>query len=177
MTGLLELTRIVGYGGIGILIGYLLGVRERDRHYLAHHPEAARAMKSKTHRPSGRTVQTLVVVFVMVALLLTGLTSIQSNRDRAEDARQDRAASDQRCDDLRKVVAALEARSKVNSDTTDLNDDLWRGIRHIFLDFPGGNESPLLTQIDEYLDQRREQKAELADNPITTDILTGCDEP
>lgn len=178
MSWFLELTRVVAYGGIGILIGYIVGHEVALHDYAVKHSgEEPKPMpESRMHRrlaagvkrlPSTETWQRAGVLLAMVALLLTGIAVL---KQRANDA----ADLEQRCRDLRQVVATIEARAEPAAQAADLNDELWVGVRRVLLSLGGTTDSPLIHQIDHYLEKRADAKRAQQRNPISTDILEGC---
>lgn len=87
-----ELARVLAYGGVGALGGFLAGLWVNDRHRLVTTilNEADKDMPpTRPRRLRADTLQTVTVVAVMVAMLLTGLTWMQTERVNAEQDRRD----------------------------------------------------------------------------------------
>lgn len=176
---LLELIRIVAYGGLGILVGYIVGCRASDDHEL----------KASILNPSGDTVSesgrprwlnqsalvTAAIVLCMVALLGTGVAILVNNRANDRQDAEDAAQRARLCEAVSELTDTLNTRTKATREAARVNDELWRGIRHLVIKFSEKPNNPLLDRIDVYLNKRRDLVAEQKANPYNTVKLKDCD--
>lgn len=164
-----EFARILAFGGLGYLVGFLVGRRAQDDHRLRASILGETETPMKMPVRAG-TLQRVTILMVMVALLASGVTSIaQARRNAEQDARQ--------CEAVRELVDRITVRTDALGRADATGDDLWRGIRRVLVrQFDHGPQHPLVDKIDTYLIRRQNYKAQAQANPYTSsDLLEGCE--
>jgi hypothetical protein len=167
---LAELARVVAYGGVGTIGGFIAGVWVNDRHRLVTTilDEAERDMPSgRSRRLSGNTLQTVTVVIVMVAMLLTGLTWMQTERvNNAQDRRD--------CETLSQLSEILRDRTKVYREAALPERRVWLDLRRNLLDLGAKQNDPIVLSINRYLTAQERYVEHLANNPYPTGVRKDC---
>lgn len=167
---LAELARVVAYGGLGTIGGFLAGVWVNDRHRLVTTilDEAERDVPtSRSRRLSGHTLQTFTVVIVMVAMLLTGLTWMQSERvNNMQDERD--------CQTLLDLSTILRDRTKVYREAAIPERRVWLDLRRNLLDLGAKQNDPIVLSINRYLTAQERYVEHLANNPYPTAARKDC---
>lgn len=174
---LFELTRIVAYGGGGVLLGFIVGRRANDDHalktsilYASEAPVSdANPSKPKHRWANEDTLRYVLVIGLMVAMLGTGLTFLLNDR-------ANRNQQQQLCTAVSSLTHTLNKRTDASREAAAINDDLWRGLRHLIVKLspPDKKKNPVLPLIDVYLNKRRELVAEQKANPFDTVNLKDC---
>lgn len=169
ITFLEELTRVVSYGGVGALAGFTFGVWFTDRHRLttAILNESERDVHTPPLRMSTDRLQSLVVIVVMIAMLLTGLVWIQGARSNAEQDRRD-------CLRAQATATALASRTLNYLESAEAERRLWNDIRRQFVRSGADEDSPLLTSIDRYREVQAEYIEHLRANPVPSGSESEC---
>lgn len=158
-----ELARVVAYGGIGMVFGFVVGFMVSDGHRISRTllegddpmptPQARRARQRRM-----QLLQTTTVVVVMIAMLLTGLSWMQTARTNTEQDRRE-------CRRLSEVSAALQGRTSVYKEKAIPEQELWRELRREIIKLTGDRTSPAVAAIEEYLKSQRLYVKHLAENP------------
>lgn len=171
MTGrvLEELVRIVAYGGGGILLGFVVGLWANDRHTLVTTVLGESERDMPTRRPflSPARVQTLVVILVMIALLLTGLSWLRVEQENQEQDERD-------CRTLASLATTLRERTAVYREAAQPERDLWTDLRRTLIASGVRANSDLVRSIDVYLAQQASYIRHLKRNPYPRNVLEEC---
>lgn len=166
-----ELLRVVVYGGGGALFGYSFCLWINDQHRLASAilNESEKDMPTRRRFLSAATLQSAVVILVMIALLLTGITWLSAERENAEQDQRD-------CVTLAQVSETLQGRTQNYREAAVAERRLWEDIRSILvgLNPDAASESPAVRSIDEYLDEQARYLRHLRNNPYPHDIPEDC---
>lgn len=156
----LELAKVLAYGGAGILIGYLLGVRANDQHRLTTEVlnEAEADVPDKRRILKGDVLLRLCVFVAMVAMLLTGVAWMQKDqRDAQQDMRDCRRASD--------TAETLRERTQ-NYLEKGHADLVWKlQLRDAMVKLGAEPSSPFLRATSESIAKDRDYIAHLRENP------------
>lgn len=159
-TALLELAKVIAYGGLGCLLGYLGGVRAADRHRLTTEilDEAEVDVPGKRRLLGRDAVQTVVVVAVMLAMLLTGISWMQSDQDNAEQDQRDCRQAAETAKTLRERTANYLEKARA--------DLQWKlEIRNAMVQLGAEPDSPFLAATRESIAKDREYVDHLKENP------------
>lgn len=165
-----ELLRVVVYGGGGALFGYSFCLWINDQHRLASAilNESEKDMPTRRRFLSTTTLQSGVVVLVMIALLLTGIVWIKNGRENAAQDKRD-------CELLAEVSQTLRGRTANYTEQAVAERRLWEDIRKILARLSeSGDESPAIRSIDVYLKAHDAYLKHLRDNPYPRDIPEDC---
>lgn len=157
-----ELARVVAYGGIGMVFGFVVGFLASDGHRLSTAllegenpmptPQARHARQRRM-----QLLQTTTVVVVMVAMLLTGVSWMQT-------ARANKEADLRECRRLSEVSVALQGRTAVYKEKAIPEQELWRELRREIIKLTS-RDNPAVAAIEEYLVSQRLYVKHLAENP------------
>lgn len=158
---ILELVRVVAYGGIGALGGFWAGLIVNDRHRVLTEVMSVSGQDGPT-RPRRRartdTLQVVTVVVVMVAMLLTGLTWLRSAQVEARQQRQS-------CEVLAEVSTTLRKRTQVYLESARDNERVWHDLRADLVKLGAKPGAPIVVSIDRYLASQGRYLAHLKANP------------
>jgi len=164
---LIELVRIAAYGGIGWFAGYLAGVTVNDRHRLTVTilDEAERDDMSSSTNLSRRILradllQTITVVVVMVAMLLTGLAWMRTGQDVHRQQEENCAA-------LANVSTVLRNRTNVYLEQATANRRAWGELLDNLVQRGLPDNDPLVASIRSYLEAQSKYLRDLANNPYS----------
>lgn len=164
-----ELVRIVAYGAGGFLLGCLFSVWVADRHRVITEvlDEAERDVPTKRKRMSGDTLQSVIVIGLMVMMFLTAIVWLQSDQENAEQDKREciRAAA---------VTQALRQRTANYLESATSEQELWRNLRAQLVLMGGKPESPLIRSIDRHLRDQRVYLDHLRDNPVPRGSAKDC---
>jgi uncharacterized protein YneF (UPF0154 family) len=147
-----SLVSAIAYGGIGLFIGFLVGVTVADRHQiqvaiLEGDPDQMPEPRGLLRGPD--RLQRLIVILVMVALLLAGLGWLQASK-------QEKKRQQDNCELLRDMTQVLRDRSLANEDQASYNRQVWTDLRRIIVKGGQSPKSPVIVSIDKYLASQRE---------------------
>lgn len=162
-----ELLRITVYGAGGYLAGYTACLWINDQHRLttAILGASERDMPASQRRLlTAATLQSAVVILVMVALLLTGITWLHTERDNAAQDRRD-------CLTMAQITSTLQGRTANYRQQALAEQRLWKNIRRLLGDDPNGAAS---RSIDEYLRAQQRYLLHLANNPYPRGLPEDC---
>lgn len=160
---ILELVRVVAYGGVGALGGFWAGLIVSDRHRVLTEVMAVSAQDPPARRRRLRTdtLQVVTVVVVMVAMLLTGLTWLRSSQVEARQQRQS-------CEVLAEVSTTLRKRTLVYLEAARDNQQVWHDLRADLVKLGAKPRAPIVTSIDRYLGSQDRYLRHLEANPYPT---------
>lgn len=160
-----ELLRIVAYGGGGALFGYSFCLWINDQHRLtsAILNESEKDMPTRRRFLTAATLQSGVVILVMIALLLTGIVWISSGKENAEQDRRD-------CELLAEVAQTLQGRTANYTEQAVAERRLWEDIRKMI----GDPSSPAVQSIDVYLKAHDAYLNHLQNNPYPREVPEDC---
>jgi len=158
-----ELARVVAYGGIGMVFGFVVGFLVNDGHRLSRtllegDDPMPTSQARRTRERRIQLLQTTTVVVVMIAMLLTGLSWMQTERTNTEQDRRE-------CRRLSEVSLALQGRTSVYKEKAIPEQQLWRELRREIITLTGSRTNPAVQAIEEYLKSQRLYVKHLADNP------------
>lgn len=163
-----ELIRVIAYGGGGALIGYLTASRVNDQHRLVMSVlnESEKDLPTRRRLLSGQTLQTIAVLAIMLALLLTGLVWLQTDRQNAMQDKQDclRAAETSR---------TLQERTRNYLLNANAEMDWLTRIRGVLVT-ASSPDSPLVESTDEYIAAKRSYVRHLRSNPYPKQDAEDC---
>lgn len=164
-----ELVRIIAYGGFGVFLGYVVGLWTNDRHTLIttvlH--EAERDMPTRRPFLSPARIQSIIAIFVMVALLLAGVSLLRSESEAARQNERD-------CRTIATISDTLRERTQVYREAARPERDLWRDLRRTLLAQGIPARSDLVRSIDVYLTQQESYIRHLKRNPYPKNVLQEC---
>lgn len=154
-----ELVRIVAYGGLGWILGFIACLWVADRHQVTAEllGEAAKDVPSKRRVMSTENVQTVIVIALMVMMLVTGLLWLRAD---AENAAQDK----RECLRSAETARVLRMRTDNYLEAAVAERALWLDVRRVFVK-SGASDNPLLKSIDDYLQENRRAVIHLRANP------------
>lgn len=164
-----ELLRIVAYGGFGAVFGFALCSWVNDQHRLTTSILNESEKDMPTRRPflSAASLQSFVVILVMVALLLTGLVWISTGRENAAQDERD-------CKTVAKIAETLQGRTKTYAEQAIAERRLWQDIRDILAVGEGPASDAAVRSVDEYLQAQGRYVDHLANNPYPQDVPEDC---
>lgn len=170
----LEAIRAFSQFAGGALLGFFVSIltthiNTRTRVMQAVLTEAEK-QETVRRRPSWRTsdrMQTFVVILVMVALLLSGISWFTSGQKNAEERRQD-------CFRSAEVSRVLRDRTKNYREAARSERALWFDLRKQLRAMGAGPNSPLIKSIDTYLDDQATYLEHLRDNPYPRESVKDC---
>lgn len=162
-----ELLRIVVYGSGGALFGYALCLWINDQHALTSailHESEKDMPNDRSRFVSAATLQSGVVILVMVALLLTGITWLSAERANREQDRRD-------CLRMSQITETLQGRTANYREAAVAERKLWLDIRHLLSD-----QSPNAASrsIDAYLAEQGRYLRHLKNNPYPRGVPEDC---
>lgn len=170
----LELIRALAQFAAGAIVGFVVSIlttylNARTRVLETVLTEAERVERAKTRGTWWKADRVLpfVVVIVMVALLLSGISWIQSGQKDREERRRD-------CIRAVEVSRVLQDRTRNYRESAQSERELWRNLRKQLRDMGAGPRSPLIQSIDGYLDDQRVYLEHLNQNPYPRDSVKDC---
>lgn len=170
----LEAIRALAQFAGGALIGFLVSmlttyVNTRVRLMEAVLTEAEKQEPTPTRRAWWKTDRVLpyVVVIVMVALLLSGVSWIKSGAEEAENRRRD-------CIRSAETARVLQDRTRNYREAAQSERELWHNLRKQLRAMGAGPRSPLVQSIDGYLDDQQVYLQHLRENPYPRESVKDC---
>lgn len=163
-----ELIRVIAYGGGGALIGYLTASRVNDQHRLAMSilNESEKDVPSRRRWMTGQTLQTIAVLAIMLALLLTGLVWLQTDRQNAMQDKRD-------CLRQAETAQTLQGRTQNYLLKAQAELDWLKGVRGV-LSQATSPSSPLIRNTDDYIAAQEAYVRHLRSNPYPKQDAEDC---
>jgi hypothetical protein len=170
----LEAIRAFSQFAGGARVGFVVSIvttylNTRARLMQAVLTEAEKEQRTLIREPRVKSDRAMpfVVVLVMAALLLAGVSWMKSGQQNSEERRQD-------CLRSAEVSRVLRDRTKNYRDAAVSERRLWLNMRRQLRTMGTGPHSPLIENIDTYLADQATYLEHLKDNPYPRESVKDC---